>query len=90
MKRTLRIRTCILENKFFDLSDPEAIEIFGEAFGPELEQLKNAYPTAESSPTDTAEVSGNENASPSQRLFGGDYVEVNRTVRGMLALKWLM
>lgn len=119
MKRTLKIQTCILENKFFDLSDPEAIEVFGEAFGPELERLKNASPTAESSPsdtaevfskafkpelkqlkntspttvsspTDTAEVLNNENASPSQRLFGGDYIEVNRTVLGMLALKWLM
>ena len=90
MKRTLKIQTCIIENNFFQLSDPEAIQIFGEAFGPELDRLKNASPTAESSPTDTVEVFGDKNASPSQQLYGEDYIEVNRTVLGMLALKWLM
>ena len=90
MKRTLKIQTCIDENSFFQLSDADAVQIFGEAFGPELDRLKNASPTAESTPTDTEEVFGDKNASPSQQLYGQDYIEVNRTVLGMLALKWLM
>ena len=93
LKRTQKLRDLILTDreKFFNRDDNEFLDLLDEAFNPELLRLKNASPTAESSPVD--EVPSDEEddyISPSQRLCHGDYIEVNRTLNGMLALKWLM
>ena len=73
--------------KLFTLNDLDAVKLFGTTFAPELNSLKNAAPTVESSPIKTTEEFG---PFPSQLLFQEDYAEVNRTIVGMLALKWLV
>ena len=92
LPRTKALRKSILEKELFSMPDAEALKIFRTAFEPELNRLKNASPTAEceSSPTEVPGLLGDSNASPSQQLYGADYVEVNRTLTGMLALKWLI
>lgn len=73
--------------RFFALTDLDAVNLFGATFAPELSSLKNAAPTVESSPIKTT---GEFGPFPSQLLFQKDYAEVNRTLVGMLALKWLV
>ncbi|MCJ1394729.1 hypothetical protein MMC18_007609 [Xylographa bjoerkii] len=73
--------------KLFTLTDLDAVKLFGTTFAPELSSLKNAAPTVESSPIKTTEEFG---PFPSQLLFQEDHAEVNRTIVGMLALKWLV
>ncbi|MCJ1256720.1 hypothetical protein MMC24_004544 [Lignoscripta atroalba] len=84
------LRQHIHQGNLFDLTDTEAIKLFGCAFAPELHRLKNASSTVESSVCETLGTCGDGSSSPSQLLFGTDYAEVNRTLVGMLALKWLM
>ena len=73
--------------RLFSLNDLDAVKLFGTTFAPELSSLKNAAPTVESSPIKTTEQFG---PFPSQLLFQEDYAEVDRTIVGMLALKWLV
>ncbi|MCJ1485266.1 hypothetical protein MMC06_005440 [Schaereria dolodes] len=84
------LRYEIQQDRLFYLTDTEALRLYGRAFAPELERLKNASSTVESSVCETLGMCGDNNSSPSQLLFGCDYAEVNRTLVGMLALKWLM
>jgi hypothetical protein len=77
----------ILESaKFFKKSDDEVIQDFFDAFEAELVGLQKVTPPVEStrSPDEVY------HASPSQKLFEVDYPEVNRTITGMLALKWII
>ena len=93
LKRTQKLRNLILTDreKLFHYDDKDYILLFSKAFKPELYSLKNASPTAESSPYSEMKTYRNEEyVSPSQRIYNGDYIEVNRTLIGMLALKWLM
>ena len=75
---------------FFRQSDEEALRMFGEAFGPELGHLKSAKPSVEASSTETLGEIGADRLSPSRFLFGEDFSEVNRTLVGVLALKWIV
>ncbi|KKY15532.1 hypothetical protein UCRPC4_g06335 [Phaeomoniella chlamydospora] len=74
---------------FAELSDEEAIMEFSKQFEDELELLKTAESTIERNdqPTIGADSDG---LTPSKRIFGEDYPEVNRTCVSMLCLKWLM
>lgn len=84
-------RTDIRTARFWQLPDVENVRMFQVAFGPELDNLKNASPTVESSPSRTTGSFGHSHKdSPSEWLFGAEYAEVNRTIVGMLALKWLI
>ena len=84
-------RTDITAAPFWTMADVENVMMFAAAFGPELDDLKHASPTVESSPTYTTRGSlGDSHYSPSQLLYGAEYTEVNRTIVGMLALKWLV
>ena len=77
--------------EFFHLRDADAVHLIHSTFGPELERLKNAPPASE--PGSTATSSSNAASgqlSPSRLLFDADFDEVNRTLVGMLALKWLI
>ncbi|KAE8135850.1 hypothetical protein BDV38DRAFT_251090 [Aspergillus pseudotamarii] len=71
-------------NKFITKSDDEVLELFKNAFETELNHLKNASPTVESGAT------RNWNGTPSQKVFGKDFHEVNRTLTSMLAIKWIL
>ena len=90
MKRTEEIRHCLQDGKFFGLSDREALHMFKSAFSPELERLKNASVNVESNIQKGHDVPVNLPQSPSKELYGENFVEINRTLVSMLALKWLM
>ncbi|KAI9857287.1 MAG: hypothetical protein M1813_008325 [Trichoglossum hirsutum] len=82
----------IARGEFFNLNDVDALRLILGAFPTELERLKNASPASEPGIT-TSPVSNDGfklTPSPSQLLFGADYDEVNRTLVGMLALRWVM
>lgn len=81
---------CIDHGEFLALSDADAIKLFHEAFGPELERLKNASSTAESGPVAKPESDDDRALTPSQQLYGVAYTEVDRSLVAMLALKWVM
>ncbi|MCJ1250041.1 hypothetical protein MMC30_007267 [Trapelia coarctata] len=93
-RQTQVARTDITTAPFWEvteMTDIKNVQMFQDAFGPELEDLKNASPTVESSPTRTTRgLLGHSQDSPSQLLYGAEYAEVNRTIVGMLALKWLI
>ena len=69
------------------LNDEDAIKRFHAIFNEEIEYLKYAYATPEAG-TGAGLVS--EEPTPSRLLYGQDYVEVNRSLVGMLALKWVL
>ena len=74
---------------FFELDDTKLVELIGTAFAPELKQLTRAEPTAEASSAKCKGNLGPNNLSPSQLLIDEESPEVDRTVVGVLALKWL-
>ena len=84
------VRQGIEQCPLFTMSDSEIVKMFGDAFEPEFSRLRNASPTIESSPVKASGAFGVFNLSPSQLLFRADYAEVNRTIVGMLALKWII
>lgn len=75
---------------FFSLSDNEVIEMCGKAFGPEFELLKNAQISVEASPVKAAGGFPADKGFASQQLFGTQWHEVDRTILGILILKWLV
>lgn len=76
-----------ITNRIFQtLSDLDAVHLLGGSFASELEWLKNATPTVESSRS----ASPTGALTPSYALYGAEYPEVNRTLTSMLAVKWLM
>ncbi|KAI1421462.1 hypothetical protein F5Y12DRAFT_706143 [Xylaria sp. FL1777] len=69
---------------FFTISDDEEIlRLVQGKFAEELERLKRAYSISNPNATPPS------TASPSQILFGGKFDEVNRTLVGLLALRWI-
>lgn len=68
---------------FFTASDTDILLLVRDDFAPELERLKRAYSVRDS------DSSPSSSPSPSQILFGQQYDEVNRTLVGVLALKWI-
>jgi hypothetical protein len=79
------LQQTVFQGVFFDSDDIKALQMIADAFVPELERLKNASTASEPG---TGDVQG-QVLSPSCRLFGKEYDEVNRTLVGMLALKWI-
>jgi hypothetical protein len=79
------LQQTVFQGIFFDADDAKALQMIAAAFVPELERLKNASTASEPGTGDDQE----QNLSPSCRLFGKEYDEVNRTLVGMLALKWI-
>lgn len=73
------------QDLFFASDDKKTLELIRDAFGPELERLKNAS-TASEPGTGNGET---QKSSPSCQLFNKEYDEVNRTLVGILALKWI-
>ncbi|MCJ1326444.1 hypothetical protein MMC10_003108 [Thelotrema lepadinum] len=83
-------RSALSSITFFQLTDVEAVRLIGISFAPELDRLKQTEPSAE---VDSEQSNGNlgpSSLSPSQFLFHEEFPEVNRTVVGILALKWLI
>lgn len=90
IRRADTLRTRIERHQFLKLTDVQALELFKTTFADEIACLKRASPSVESSPATKDNLKGNPDASPSQFLYGEDLVEVNRTLMGMLALKWIL
>ena len=78
------LQQTVFQGVFFDADDAKALQMIAEAFVPELERLRNASTASEPGTGDSQQ-----NLSPSARLFGKEYDEVNRTLVGILALKWI-
>ena len=73
----------IRNKSFWNMPDEDLLELIRDQFPGELTRLKNAYslkPTGIPRP-DTPSIS--------QRLYGENFDEVNRTLVGVLALRWL-
>ncbi|KAI0424344.1 hypothetical protein F5Y09DRAFT_324605 [Xylaria sp. FL1042] len=72
------------KTSFFTISDDEAIlRLVQDHFAQELERLKRAYSIFNPNTTPPS------TPSPSQILFGKQFDEVNRTLVGVLALRWI-
>ncbi|EZF34619.1 hypothetical protein H109_07531 [Trichophyton interdigitale MR816] len=87
--KEMALLASIEDGTFATLNDIQAVQLFGTTFYWELDRLKRAKPTVETSGTKTLGNLDGDGLTPSQLLFGEDFVEVNRTLVGMLALKWL-
>ena len=83
-------RADLIDLPFFSLPDVDIVKMIGDAFGPELDRLTRAEPTAETGTVISKGNLGPNKFSPSQLLRGMDVPEVDRTVVGVLALKWLV
>lgn len=68
------------------VSDDELVAVVKDHFARELELLRRATPSAESVGVSAA----SNHETPSFKLFGADYAEVNRTVTSILCLKWIL
>ena len=92
---TNKLSECSLEEtieqgRFFDVDDVTILELVHRAFPAELERLKNAYAVERQSPPKGNGVNGLQRSStPSEILFKENFDEVNRTLVGVLALRWI-
>jgi hypothetical protein len=77
------LRTTILEGQFFQLPKNETLDLISLEYSSELSRLKSAYSISEPHHSHPAEPS------PSFRIYGTEYDEVNRTLVGVLALRWI-
>ena len=68
---------------FFTINDDEILREIHNDFPQELDRLKRAYSIREPGATLPLTLS------PSQVLYGTEYDEINRTLVGILALRWL-
>lgn len=83
------LQETIDEGCFFTVDESTILEQIKDAFEPEFERLKSAK-AVEGTEQQRAAVNGTaETPSPSQKLFGDNYDEVNRTLVGILALRWI-
>ncbi|TGJ81883.1 hypothetical protein E0Z10_g6902 [Xylaria hypoxylon] len=72
------------KTSFFTISDDEKVlHLVRDQFAQELERLKRAYSITNPNATLPS------TASPSQILFGSQFDEVNRTLVGLIALRWI-
>jgi len=68
------------------LTEDELINKIGHDLENELNHLRKATPSAESAGL----ASGNTHDSLSVRLYGEDAAEVDRTILGVFALRWIL
>jgi hypothetical protein len=74
----------INNKRFFKIDEDELLRQVQAAFSSELDRLKGAF-VAERAGTQTQP----QKSSPSMRLYGKEYGEVNRTLTGLLCLRWI-
>ncbi|KIW73713.1 hypothetical protein PV04_01809 [Phialophora macrospora] len=75
--------------QFYALDEPILLNQIKDAFEPEFERLKAAK-AVEGTEQQRAAANGQvDDPSPSQILYGCNYDEVNRTLVGILALRWI-
>ena len=81
--------TTIREEKFFSIDEIDLLHQIKEAFCPELDRLKAAPPSDRGSPSLRTRHLTDKGLDPSRELFDQNYDEVNRTLVGILALRWI-
>ena len=79
----------ILAGQFFSVDEPTLLNQIKNAFEPEFERLKSARAVEGTDQQRAAANGRTAHPSPSQILFGCDYDEVNRTLVGILSLRWI-
>lgn len=78
-------------DEFVQMSDLDAVLLFGTVFGNEFSHLKHAAVTVESTTaTAVGRLGEMANETPSMILYKEDFPEVNRTLVSMLAVKWVL
>ena len=83
------LQETIHAGEFFSVDETTILNQIRAAFEPELERLKSAR-AVEGTDQQRAAVNGAiKGPSPSQILYNGNYDEVNRTLVGILALRWI-
>jgi hypothetical protein len=85
------LQQTIKEDKFFEIDDVTVLEEIYKAFSPEIDRLKNAYAIPEPGFSSKPVLNGRHeiSRSPSQIIYNEDFDEVNRTLVGVLALRWI-
>ncbi|KAJ9651359.1 hypothetical protein H2198_009361 [Neophaeococcomyces mojaviensis] len=79
----------VKRGKFYSIPENELIQQIYKAFKPEIERLKRACAVERGTPP-RIEVNGQRLPdTPSELLFGENFDEVNRTLVGVLALRWI-
>ncbi|KAK5344386.1 hypothetical protein LTS03_011816 [Exophiala xenobiotica] len=77
------LRVVIADQSFWTIPDPDLLNIIKSEFPSELQRLHNATFVRDT------KTPSPESSSISEILYGKDYAEVNRTLVGILALRWL-
>lgn len=77
------LKHAIDDGSFFTLSTDAALRLIQSEYAAELDRLKTAY-----------SIPGNRESyahppSPSKQLYGADFDEINRTLVGILSLRWI-
>jgi hypothetical protein len=80
------LATTITNHAFFTIDERELLLQIKVAFASELERLKSAKVTEQASPVHRIR---NGPPSPSMVLYGEEFNEVNRTLVGLLCLRWI-
>ena len=79
----------IAQSKFYQLDETILLHQIKEAFPFELSRLKCVVAAEKGSPMVLARDSAKRQLSPSEELYGQNYDEINRTLVGVLALRWI-
>ncbi|KAJ9609882.1 hypothetical protein H2200_006211 [Cladophialophora chaetospira] len=82
-QRSRTLHESIQDGSFWHLPDLEVLQLIKSEFPRELERLKNAtFVRSSNAPPP-------EGPSIAESLYGKDYPEINRTLVGVLALRWI-
>ena len=79
----------IQDDSFFSIDEKTLLDQLHNVFRPELDRLKAAPPSDTGSPTSRTLGLTDTGIDPSKEIFGKNYDEVNRTLVGVLALRWI-
>jgi hypothetical protein len=79
----------IAQNQFYQLDESILLHQVQDAFPSELHRLTSVVAAERGSPIDTPRDPADRRKSPSEELYGQNYDEINRTLVGVLALRWI-
>lgn len=81
------LQETIEQGRFWEVDDATLVWLVHDAFPGELERLKSAYAVERQSPPKDDELANL--PTPSEILYQENFDEVNRTLVGVLALRWI-
>ena len=79
----------IAQNQFFQLDQTILLHQIKDAFPSELARLKSVVAAEKGLPIELARDPADRQLSPSEELYGQNFDEINRTLVGVLALRWI-